>query len=81
VLDDPLSAVDTHTEHDLVSRLRPAVAGLTVIVATQRLSTLALADRAVVLGDGAVVEDGLPADLIEGKAAFASLFGDELDVA
>ncbi len=81
VLDDPLSAVDTHTEHDLVSRLRPAVAGLTVIVATQRLSTLALADRAVVLGDGAVVEDGRPADLIDGKAAFASLFGDELDVA
>ena len=53
VLDDPLSAVDTHTEHDLVSRLRPAIAGRTVLVATQRLSTLALADRAVVLADGA----------------------------
>ncbi|HEU5214027.1 MAG TPA: ABC transporter ATP-binding protein, partial [Gaiellaceae bacterium] len=48
VLDDPLSAVDTHTEHDLVMRLRPAVAGRTVLVAAQRLSTLALADRAVV---------------------------------
>jgi ABC-type multidrug transport system fused ATPase/permease subunit len=81
VLDDPLSAVDTHTEHDLVARLRPVVSGLTVLVATQRLSTLALADRAVVLVDGAVAEDGRPADLLAGGAAFAALFGDELDVA
>ncbi|MGH3073863.1 MAG: ABC transporter ATP-binding protein, partial [Gaiellales bacterium] len=42
VLDDPLSAVDTHTEHDLVGRLRPALEHRTVLVATQRLSTLAL---------------------------------------
>jgi ABC-type multidrug transport system fused ATPase/permease subunit len=79
VLDDPLSAVDTHTEHDLVGRLRPAIAGRTVLVATQRLSTLELADRALVLEGGRIVEDGLPADLLEGKAAFAALFGEELD--
>jgi ABC-type multidrug transport system fused ATPase/permease subunit len=81
VLDDPLSAVDTHTERDLVARLRPALAGRTVLVATQRLSTLELADRAVVLDGGRIVEDGLPADLLEGKAAFAALFGEELGVA
>jgi ABC-type multidrug transport system fused ATPase/permease subunit len=80
VLDDPLSAVDTHTEHDLVMRLRPAVEGRTVLVAAQRLSTLALADRAVVLEDGRLVEDGRPADLLEAKAAFAGLFGDEAGV-
>ena len=39
VLDDPLSAVDTLTERRLVARLRPALAGRTVLVATQRLST------------------------------------------
>jgi ABC-type multidrug transport system fused ATPase/permease subunit len=81
VLDDPLSAVDTHTEHDLVGRLRPALAGRTVIVAAQRLSTLALADRAAVLDDGRVVEDGSPADLLERRAVFAGLFGDESGVA
>ena len=81
VLDDPLSAVDTHTEHDLVGRLRPALAGRTVIVAAQRLSTLALADRAAVLLDGRVVEDGRPADLLERRALFADLFGDEIGVA
>jgi ABC-type multidrug transport system fused ATPase/permease subunit len=81
VLDDPLSAVDTHTEHDLVGRLRPALAGRTVIVAAQRLSTLALADRAAVLLDGRVVEDGSPAALLEQRALFADLFGDEIGVA
>ncbi|HEX2378756.1 MAG TPA: ABC transporter ATP-binding protein [Gaiellales bacterium] len=80
VLDDPLSAVDTHTEHDLVGRLRPALEGRTVIVAAQRLSTLALADRAAVLLDGSVAEDGLPADLLERRAVFAGLFGDEIGV-
>ncbi|HSD02340.1 MAG TPA: ABC transporter ATP-binding protein [Gaiellales bacterium] len=81
VLDDPLSAVDTHTEHDLVGRLRPVLEGRTVIVAAQRLSTLALADRAAVLDDGRVVEDGRPADLLEQRAVFAGLFGDEIGVA
>jgi ABC-type multidrug transport system fused ATPase/permease subunit len=81
VLDDPLSAVDTHTEHDLVGRLRPALAGRTVIVAAQRLSTLELAHRAAVLHDGRVVEDGRPADLLEQRALFAELFGDEIGVA
>ena len=52
VLDDPLSAVDTETERELVENLRPAVAGRTVLVAAQRLSTVEVADRAVVLVDG-----------------------------
>jgi ATP-binding cassette, subfamily B, bacterial len=81
VLDDPLSAVDTHTEHELVARLRPALLGRTVLVAAQRLSTLELADRAAVLVDGRVAEDGLPADLLERDAAFTALFGDEVGVA
>ncbi len=81
VLDDPLSAVDTHTEHELVARLRPALAGRTVLVAAQRLSTLELADRAAVLVDGCVAEEGAAADLLAHGAAFAALFGDEVGVA
>ena len=61
VLDDPMSAVDTQTERLLVANLRPAVAGTTVLVATQRLSTVEVADRAVVLDDGRVVEYGAAA--------------------
>jgi ABC-type multidrug transport system fused ATPase/permease subunit len=78
VLDDPLSAVDTLTERRLVSRLRPALRGRTVLVATQRLSTVELADRAVVLADGRVVESGTPRELLAAGGTFARLFGDEV---
>jgi ABC-type multidrug transport system fused ATPase/permease subunit len=78
VLDDPLSAVDTLTERRLVGRLRPALSDRTVLVATQRLSTVEIADRAVVLRDGRIVESGTPADLLRAGGEFAALFGDEV---
>jgi ABC-type multidrug transport system fused ATPase/permease subunit len=80
VLDDPLSAVDTLTERRLVKRLRPALDGRTVLVATQRLSTVEVADRAVVIIDGRIVESGTPRDLLRAGGAFAQLFGDEVAV-
>jgi ABC-type multidrug transport system fused ATPase/permease subunit len=78
VLDDPLSAVDTHTEHVLVGGLRPAVEGRTVLIAAQRLSTIEIADRAAVLDGGRVVEHGKPLELLEQDGLFAKLFGDEI---
>ena len=78
MLDDPLSAVDTETERMLVDNLRPAVAGRTVVVATQRLSTVQVADRAIVLVDGRIVENGAPLELLGGAGYFKRLFGDEL---
>ncbi len=77
VLDDPMSAVDTETEHHLVESLRPAVAGRTVLVASQRLSTILVADRAVVLDGGRIVEVGPPAELLAAGGVFSRLFGDE----
>jgi len=77
VLDDPMSAVDTETERLLVENLRPAVSGRTVLISGQRLSTVLVADRALVLADGRVVEDGTPAELIRKGGAFADLFGEE----
>ena len=77
VLDDPMSAVDTETERHLVENLRPAVAGRTVLISGQRLSTVLVADRAIVLRDGKIVEQGLPEDLIRAGGPFAELFGEE----
>jgi ABC-type multidrug transport system fused ATPase/permease subunit len=77
VLDDPMSAVDTETEHHLVEGLRPAVAGRTVLISSQRLSTILVADRAVVLEGGVIVEDGVATDLLRRGGAFSRLFGDE----
>jgi ATP-binding cassette, subfamily B, bacterial len=48
-----------------------------VLVATQRLSTVAIADRAVVLRDGRVSEQGSPAELAAAGGDFTALFGDE----
>jgi ABC-type multidrug transport system fused ATPase/permease subunit len=54
------------------------VAFLLVLVATQRLSTVEVADRAVVIVDGRIVESGTPRDLLLAGGAFAQLFGDEV---
>ncbi len=77
VLDDPMSAVDTETERHLVEHLRPALAGRTVLISGQRLSTILVADRAVVLEGGKIVESGVPHDLIREGGTFTALFGDE----
>jgi len=77
VLDDPLSAVDTQTELAIVDRLRPALADRAVLLATQRLSTLMLADRVAVLEDGVVVEAGTVPELLARGGAFAALFGED----
>jgi ABC-type multidrug transport system fused ATPase/permease subunit len=81
VLDDPMSAVDTQTERHLVTNLRPALAGRTVLIATQRLSTVEVSDRAVVLDDGVIVESGKPQELLQSGALFTALFGEEVAVA
>jgi ABC-type multidrug transport system fused ATPase/permease subunit len=78
VLDDPMSAVDTQTERHLVENLRPALAGRTVLIATQRLSTVEVADRAVVVDDGVILQSGTPAELLATEGLFASLFGEEI---
>ncbi len=77
VLDDPMSAVDTETERHLVDHLRPALAGRTVLISGQRLSTVLVADRAVVIEHGRVVEDGPPEALLRARGVFARLFGEE----
>jgi ABC-type multidrug transport system fused ATPase/permease subunit len=81
VLDDPMSAVDTQTERHLVENLRPALAGRTVLIATQRLSTVEVADRAVVVDDGVIVESGTPDELLARGGLFARLFGEEVGAA
>ncbi|MGZ4338754.1 MAG: ABC transporter ATP-binding protein [Gaiellaceae bacterium] len=81
VLDDPMSAVDTQTERHLVENLRPALAGRTVLIATQRLSTVEVADRAVVLDEGVIVESGTSQELLARGGVFWSLFGEEVGAA
>jgi ABC-type multidrug transport system fused ATPase/permease subunit len=73
-----MSAVDTQTERHLILNLRPALAGRTVLVATQRLSTVLIADQVVVIDDGAIVEQGKPLELLDADGPFSNLFGEEV---
>ncbi|OYU46187.1 MAG: ABC transporter ATP-binding protein [Burkholderiales bacterium PBB4] len=72
LLDDALSAVDTHTEAQILSHLRDARQGRTVIVVSHRLSAVQDADHIVVLQQGRVVEAGDHAALLARGAWYAS---------
>jgi ATP-binding cassette subfamily B multidrug efflux pump len=63
VLDDALSAVDAHTEAQILSGLRSAMAGRTSIVVSHRLAAVRDADWIVVLDHGRIVEEGRHAAL------------------
>ena len=69
VLDDPLSAVDVHTEALVQAALRPLLEDCTVFIVVHRPSTVALADRAALLEDGRLVAVGTHHDLLDVRAA------------
>lgn len=64
VLDDALSAVDAHTEAKILTNLRGALAGRTVIVVSHRLAAVRDADEIIVLDGGRIVERGRHAELV-----------------
>lgn len=64
LLDDALSAVDTHTEEAILRALRDAVAGRTAVIASHRASAIRDASWIIVLDDGRIVEQGRHDDLM-----------------
>ncbi len=73
VLDDALSAVDTHTEAAILSDLRAAVRGCTAFIVSHRVSAVMHADQILVLDDGRIVERGKHTDLIGADGTYARL--------
>jgi ABC-type transport system involved in Fe-S cluster assembly fused permease/ATPase subunit len=74
LLDEATSALDTETEQDIQEALRRAGQGRTVLTIAHRLSTVADADRIVVLEDGQIAEEGTHANLLERQGRYASLW-------
>jgi ATP-binding cassette subfamily B multidrug efflux pump len=64
ILDDALSAVDAHTEAQILAGLRDALAGRTSVIISHRLAAVRDADWIIVLDGGRVVEQGVHADLL-----------------
>ncbi len=75
ILDEATSAIDPLTEARTQKAMRLLMAGRTSFVLAHRLSTLRHADWVVVMGDGRVVEQGEPGELIAKGGAFAELWG------
>lgn len=64
VLDDALSAVDTHTEAAILRGLREALSERTAIIASHRITAIRDASHIIVLDDGRIVERGTHDDLM-----------------
>ncbi|MQA31817.1 MAG: ATP-binding cassette domain-containing protein, partial [Luteitalea sp.] len=71
ILDEPTSAVDAQTEALLLEAMGRLMRGRTTIVIAHRMSTVAKADRVVVLDHGAIVESGTPAELLRRGGVYA----------
>ena len=64
VLDDPLSALDVHTEELVETRLRAVLKDTTTLIVAHRPSTVALADRVALLEDGRIAAVGTHTELL-----------------
>jgi ATP-binding cassette subfamily B protein len=65
VLDDPLSALDVHTEAQVEEALRRVLGATTALVVAHRPSTVLLADRVALLDDGRIAAVGTHQELLE----------------
>ncbi len=73
LLDDALSAVDTHTEAEILRSLREALSGRTALIASHRVSAIRDAAWIIVLDQGRVVEQGRHSELIAAGGRYWSL--------
>lgn len=78
VLDDALSAVDTYTEEEILSRLAGVMRSRTTIIVSHRISTVRNADQIVVLDDGRIVERGTHDQLVGRHGVYAELYRKQL---
>lgn len=74
ILDEPSSALDPVAEYEMYENLIAATKGKTVIYISHRLSSAALSDRVLVIGDGKIIESGTHEELMERKGKYCEMF-------
>ncbi len=73
ILDEATASLDIPSERAVQAALRTVLHNRTAVIIAHRLSTVAIADRVLVMDHGRILEDGSPADLIRGGGRFAGL--------
>jgi ATP-binding cassette subfamily B protein len=81
VLDDPLSALDVHTEALVERALREVLSATTALVVAHRPSTVLLADRVALLQGGRITAVGRHSDLLAEVPAYRDLLAQESELA
>lgn len=73
ILDEATASLDIPSERQIQQALQTLLADRTAIIIAHRLSTVAIADRVLVMEHGQIIEDDTPAALIAGTGKFAAL--------
>lgn len=74
ILDEPTAALDARAEYEVFQRFADLIAGRMAVIISHRFSTVRMADRILVLNDGAIVEEGSHEELVARKGLYAELF-------
>jgi ATP-binding cassette, subfamily B, bacterial len=80
VLDDPLSALDVHTEAQVEVALRRVLASTTALVVAHRPSTVLLADRVALLEGGRITAVGTHSDLLASSPTYRNLLSQSAEL-
>jgi len=78
ILDDSFSAVDTHTEEEILKNLKIFMKERTSIIISHRISTVKDADKIVVLDKGAIAEEGTHEELLALNKLYAEIYYKQL---